>query len=156
MKILLILLMAFCLAASAQVVSGAEIIQSVGGDFGRTWLNNYEAQNPKPTAQDSESNLSSWGGAPKSNNTTKPLDQDWLGVTTTLGNGNNSRNNTTSEAAKRIPFTISKTFSPIHEIDASFNQTLQVPQLPQPDKNGLINGLPAETYYAIGPAFFDF
>ena len=129
--------MAFCLVASAQVVSCAEKIQSVGGDFGRTWLENLQAQNPNPTAQDSE-------------------DKDWLGVTTTLGNESNPKNNTTSEAAKKIPFTISKTFSPIHEIDASFNQTLQVPQLPQPDKNGLINGLPAETYYAIGPAFFDF
>jgi hypothetical protein len=156
MKILLILLMACCLVASAQVVSGAEKIQSVGGDFGRTWLENLQAQNPEPTAQDSEGSLSSWGGAPKGNNITKPLDQDWLGVTTTLGNESNPKNNTTSEAAKKIPFTISKTFSPIHEIDASFNQTLQVPEFPQPDKNGLINGLPAETYYAIGPAFFDF
>ena len=66
MKILLILLMAFCLVASAQVVSGAEKIQSVGGDFGRAWLDNYQSQNPNPTAQDSEDNLSSWGGAPGS------------------------------------------------------------------------------------------
>ena len=156
MKILLILLMAFCLVASAQVVSGAEKIQSVGGDFGRAWLDNYQSQNPNPTAQDSEDNLSSWGGAPKGNNITKPLDQDWLGVTRTLGNESNPKSNTISEAANKIPFTIRRTFSPIHEIDASFNQTLQAPQLPQPDKNGLINGLPAETYYAIGPAFFDF
>ena len=149
--------MTLCLVASAEeVVSGAEKVQTVGGDFGRTWLENLQAQKPNPTAQDSEANLSSWGGTPKGNNITKPLDQDWLGVTTTLGNESNPKNNTTSEAAKKIPFTISKIFGPIHEIDASFNQTLQVPQLPQPDKNGLINGLPAETYYAIGPAFFDF
>ena len=152
--------MAFCLAASAHVISGAEKIQSVGGDFGRAWLDNYQAQNPKPTAQGSEDNLSSWGGAPKGNasvgnnllnsrNTTNTLSQDWLGTTTILGNSSPLKN-------ESIPFTISKTYSPIHQMDASFNQTLQVPQLPQPDKNGLINGLPAETYYAIGPAYFDF
>jgi hypothetical protein len=156
MKILLILLMAFCLAASAQVISGAEKILSVGGDFGRTWLNNYQAQKPNPTAQDSVDNLSSWGGAPKGINTSNQLSVDWLGTTTILGNSNSTKNNTTIEAAKIIPYHISKTFSPIHEIDARFNQTLQVPQLPQPDKNGFINGLPAETYYAIAPAFFDF
>jgi len=167
MKILLILLMAFCLVASAQVVIGAEKIQSVGGDFGRAWLDNYQAQNPKPTAQDSEANLSSWGGVPKGNisegnnllnsqSTTNTLSQDWLGTTTILGNSSPLKNDTINGTAKSIPFSISKTYSPIHQMDASFNQTLQVPQLPQPDKNGLINGLPAETYYAIGPAFFEF
>lgn len=38
--------------------------QSVSGDFGRTWLNNFIAQNPKP-AENNSSSLWNWGGAPK-------------------------------------------------------------------------------------------
>ena len=40
--------------------------QSVGGDFGRTWLKDFQAQSPakQPQAQNSTS-LWSWGGAPK-------------------------------------------------------------------------------------------
>jgi hypothetical protein len=67
MKILLFLLMAFCLVASAQTVGEDEKVQSVGGDFGRAWLDNYKAQNPEPKAQDTEANISSWGGVPKGN-----------------------------------------------------------------------------------------
>ena len=156
MKITLILLMVLCTIAFTEAVNGTEKIQNVGGDFGRAWLNSRQAQNPEPMAQDSEANLSSWGGAPKGINTANPLSYDWLGTTSILRSSNFTKNNTTIEAAEIIPYHISKIFGPIHEIDASFNQTLQVPQLPQPDKNGLINGLPAETYYAIGPAFFDF
>jgi hypothetical protein len=119
-------------------------------------LSNRQAQNAEPAAQESEANLSSWGGAPKGISASNPLIEDWLGTTTILRSSNFTKNNRTIEAEKIIPYYISKTFGPIHEIDASFNQTLQVSQLPQPDENGLINGLPAETYYAIGPAFFDF
>jgi len=40
--------------------------QDVGGDFGKTWLNNFNAQNPPPVENSSSSNgLWSWGGAPK-------------------------------------------------------------------------------------------
>jgi hypothetical protein len=49
------------------------------------------------------------------------------------------------------PYSISKTVSPIHAIDASWNQTQQS-LLPEPDASGLIKGYPAETYYSIGPA----
>ena len=40
--------------------------QSVGGDFGRTWLKDFQAQSPakQPQSQNSTS-LWSWGGAPK-------------------------------------------------------------------------------------------
>jgi len=62
-------------------------------------------------------------------------------------------NNTTNEKAI-IPYQISQTFRPIHEIDSSFNQSIQAPELPQPDKQGLVNGIPAEIYYAIGPEYF--
>lgn len=37
--------------------------QTVGGDFGRTWLKEFQGQNPS-TTQNSEG-LWSWGGAPK-------------------------------------------------------------------------------------------
>jgi hypothetical protein len=49
------------------------------------------------------------------------------------------------------PYSISKTVSPIHAMDASWNQTQQS-LLPEPDASGLINGYPAEMYYSIGPA----
>ena len=50
MKIQFILFMAVCLVASAEVAYGADKIQSVGGDFGRSWLDSYLAQNPKPAS----------------------------------------------------------------------------------------------------------
>ncbi len=39
--------------------------QYVGGDFGRSWLSNFHAQNPQPSGQNPESRLWSWGHAPK-------------------------------------------------------------------------------------------
>lgn len=40
--------------------------QSVGGDFGRTWLKDFQAQNPaKQTKVQNSTALWSWGGAPK-------------------------------------------------------------------------------------------
>ena len=144
-KTLLILLMLLCIFASAQIVNGAEKPQNVGGNFGRAWL---------------EDNL-----APKGNATTgddlnrsaaDPLGIDWLALTAPLRAENDAKKKSLSEAGQEIPFSISKTMAPIHQIDASWNQTLLLPKLPQPDKNGLINGIPAETYYAIGPAYFNF
>ena len=140
MKTLQILLVALCLAAAVQVAIGEEKFQDVGGDFGRTWLNNGQAKSSEPAAQDDADLLS----------------EDWLNTTAILGDSNLTKNNTTNETVKTIPYHIGKTFSPIHEMDSSFNQSMQVPQLPQPDKNGLINGIPAEIYYALGPAYLDF
>ena len=57
-------------------------------------------------------------------------------------------------SAKPKPYSISKTFTPIHSIDASWNQS--VPLLPEPDAYSMINGFPAETYYSIGPALANF
>jgi hypothetical protein len=140
MRILLILLMALCLVVSVQAAIDEEKYQDVGGGFGRTWLNYGQAQSTKPVAQD-DADL---------------FGEDWLNTTAILGDSNLTKNNTTNETAKNIPYHIGKTFSPIHEMDASFNQSIQVPQLPQPDKYGLINGVPAEIYYALGPAYLDF
>jgi hypothetical protein len=44
--------------------------------------------------------------------------------------------------------------TPVHEIDASWNHSSTFAGLLEPDKNGLINGIPAEMYYSIGPAYF--
>jgi len=48
--------------------------------------------------------------------------------------------------------------SPVHAIDASWNQTTRsfYALQPQPDAQGLIGGVPAETYYSIGPALESF
>jgi len=40
--------------------------QSVSGDYGRTWLDNFKDQNPNTeTNEDTSTNLWTWGGAPK-------------------------------------------------------------------------------------------
>ncbi len=61
--LLLFALSALLIASNAQQ-SGQ--YQSVGGDFGRTWLNDFKAQNPAPAENTSKNNnLWSWGSAPK-------------------------------------------------------------------------------------------
>jgi hypothetical protein len=59
-----------------------------------------------------------------------------------------------ASSAKPRTYTVSKTFTPVHSIDASWNQSKSM--LPEPDAYGMINGYPAETYYSIGPALADF
>jgi hypothetical protein len=59
-----------------------------------------------------------------------------------------------AESARTRPYSISKTFNPIHTIDASWNQSASL--LPAPDVYGMINGYPAETYYSVGPALINF
>jgi hypothetical protein len=122
--------MVFFLATTVKAAIGEEKYQDVGGDFGRTWLNYGQAQSSKPAAQDDADIFS----------------EDWFN-----GDSNLTESYTTNETAKIILYHIGKTFSPINEMDSSFNQSIQIPQLPQPDKNGLINGIPAEIYYALGP-----
>jgi hypothetical protein len=56
--------------------------------------------------------------------------------------------------AKPNIYSISKSFTPIHSIDASWNQSNSM--LPEPDASGMINGYPAEMYYSIGPALANF
>ncbi len=57
-------LMVFLLAAGcyAQSISNP---QSVSGDFGRNWINSFNAQNPQPADQNLKNDLWSWGSAPK-------------------------------------------------------------------------------------------
>lgn len=49
----------------------------------------------------------------------------------------------------------SQTFAPVHDIDASWNQT-EMSVHPEPDAYGLINGVPIDAYYSFGPALADF
>lgn len=62
--IILILLMLSPLLIACYAQTGQ--YQNVGGDYGRTWLNDFKAQNPTPAAENSSSDsLWSWGSAPK-------------------------------------------------------------------------------------------
>ena len=162
MKALMILLLALCLAASLQAAASPDRMQDVGGSFGRGWLDGLSAGGPEPAG---EEDLFTWGEGPKGNLSASQYaaneqSRDWLeakGMSAGSNASTNSStgNNTTNETAI-IPYQISQTFRPMHEIDSSFNQSIQAPELPQPDRQGLINGIPAEIYYAIGPAYFGF
>lgn len=156
MKIILIFILALFFLATAESADAADKFFQVGGDFGRSWLSNKGVQNPRSIGQDEELDvydISKWDKASADKNVSN---KDWLNATAILGDLNLTKNNTTNETTKKLPYHISKTFKPIHEIDSSFNQTKLVPELPEPDKNGLINGIPAEIYYAVGPAYYDF
>jgi len=137
--------MAFCFVASLQAVSGAEKTQNVGGDFGKAWLDNLV-----PKGNESE------GEGLMNQSEEDLIMQDWLNITALLAARNGTKDKSLDGAEQVIPFSASKTITPIHQIDASWNQTRLMPEQPQPDKNGLINGVPAEIYYAIGPAYFSF
>jgi hypothetical protein len=157
--IIMILLLTSCLVTSTEPVA-------VGGDFGRTWINNFLVQNHKPVEQNNSTNLSSWGGVPKGKASVngKLVDQQnatnllnpsasWLGDTTNLGSPSSPMNGPFNGTLQAASFFNKSTIKPIHNIDASWNKTLQGPQ---PDANGLIHGWPAETYDAVGPALDSF
>ena len=176
-RLMTIILIMFCLAFSTQLVilcSGSQGVQNVGGDFGRTWLSNYQAQNPGPAAPGSNNTTSNnttsnnttadWGGQPKgatdlSSNLVKPQNTtaapatDWLGGSTITGDQTSPVDTSKNGASQQQTYFASGTISPVHQMDASFNQTVENPQ---PDANGNINGVPAESYYSVGPALFGF
>jgi hypothetical protein len=153
--IVMILLLASCLVASAGPVA-------VGGDFGRTWISNFQAQNHKPVEQNNSTNLTSRGVVPKGKalvngnlvdqqNATNPRNPSasWLGDTTVSGNPSSPMYGTFNGSMQASQFFNKGIIKPVHNIDATWNKTLQEPQ---PDANGLIHGWDAETYDAIGPA----
>jgi hypothetical protein len=160
MKALLILISALYLAASLQAAASPGGMQDVGGDFGRGWLEGQTAGGPEPAGED---DLFSWEERPKRNLSASQYaanekSRDWLDAEmisyASNASANNSTSNNTSNETAIIPYQVSRTFHPIHEMDSSFNQSIQVPGLPQPDKQGFVNGIPAEIYYSIGPAYF--
>jgi hypothetical protein len=61
-------LLALCLAVLAQFVvtsSGSGNFQEVGGDFGKSWISNFQAQNNKTADQGNNATLWGWGSIPK-------------------------------------------------------------------------------------------
>ena len=152
MRTVMILLMALTLLALAQAESGNDKVLDVGGTFGRGWLEGNLAPGSNESASDNHSNLSNLTQA-------DPLSEDWLGIPTSM----KARNETNempqkmpeNKAKQETPFNYNRIITPVHQIDASWNQSAAA-GLPEPDRNGLINGIPAEMYYAIGPAYLDF
>jgi hypothetical protein len=61
---------------------------------------------------------------------------------------------TFAASAKPLPYFMTRTFNPIHSIDASWNKSKSMQ--PEPDAYGMINGIPAEVYYSFGPALQNF
>jgi len=58
-----------CLLAGSSSAQSTSHFQSVGGEYGQTWISNYKAANPQPadqsTQQSGNNDLWSWGSAPK-------------------------------------------------------------------------------------------
>ncbi|MBN1322667.1 MAG: hypothetical protein JW986_01520 [Methanotrichaceae archaeon] len=71
-------------------LAAADLPQSVGGDFGRAWLDEFMKYNTVPTEEEKTNDLWSWGGVPRgktlvdgklvaTNITTTNWSADWLG-----------------------------------------------------------------------------
>jgi hypothetical protein len=146
MRRILILLMALSLLASAQAMSDTDRVQKVGGDFGRAWLEKNLGPKSSPLPAGNQSNLSE----------ADPFSEDWLGIPFPFSPGNETNDKPQNGSKQDSPYSVNRIITPVHEIDASWNQSSAFAGLPGPDKNGLINGIPAEMYYSIGPAYFDF
>lgn len=63
-RLILITVLILSVLLTACCAQPTSHFQSVSGDFGRTWLNNFMAQNPKPAESDG-TGLWNWGSAPK-------------------------------------------------------------------------------------------
>ena len=146
MRTVLILLMALTLLAFAPATGGKDKVLSVDGEFGRNWLENNLAIESNKTASDNHSNLSE----------ADPLSEDWLGITSTLRSRNTTKEKAQESTKQEPGYSFYQLIHPVHQLDASWNRSKMTTALPEPDKNGLINGIPAEIYYAIGPAYYNF
>ena len=60
-----VVLLVVCLLAADCYAQFPFSSQYVGGNFGRSWLSNFNAQSPPPSAPNPDSRLWSWGHAPK-------------------------------------------------------------------------------------------
>ena len=149
MRTVLILLMAFSLMAFAQAINSNDKVQNVGGNFGRAWLDNNLAPNNNESNESKAADLRNLREA-------DPFSEDWLGIISSVKASNKTLKKSKDSAEQEFPYSINKIITPIHQIDASWNQTNPPTGLPEADRNGLINGIPAELYYSIGPAYFNF
>ena len=59
-----------------------------------------------------------------------------------------------NNAAQGQPYTVSKAVTPVHSVGGTENQTKTL--IPEPDAYGMIGGVPAESYYSVGPAIYNF
>jgi hypothetical protein len=91
-------------------------------------------------------------GNPVAYNQAVPIYNDWM--KSIFGQNESLMLKPFNDAAQSQPYTLSKTITPVHGIDSSWNQTLLLS--PQADANGLINGKPAELYDSWGPALSNF
>lgn len=98
MKLMLNLFIALCLIVTA---SGAWRVQHVGGEFGRAWLINNEAQKSENETQENEVDPLGQNGAVTSNDSMNngSLDEDWLDGTGII-DPFAEKNNTTNEAQR--------------------------------------------------------
>lgn len=149
MRTVLVLLMAFSLMAFAQAINNIDKFQNVGGNFGRAWLVNNLAPNNNESNESKATDLRNLSEA-------DPLSEDWLGIVSPIKASNKTLKKPKDSAEQESPYSINKIITPVHQIDASWNQTYPPAGQPEPDRNGLINGIPAELYYSIGPAYFNF
>jgi len=145
MRAVLILLIVISLMAFAHAMGDKHKIQSVGGEFGRNWLEVNLAVESNKSAPDNHSNLSE----------ADPLSENWLGIASTLRASNKTKEKPQESAKQELGYSFNQLITPIHQLDASWNRSKMTTALPEPDKNGLINGIPAEIYYAMGPAYYD-
>lgn len=61
-----IIVLALTILLSACCAQSQSYAQNVGGDYGRTWLSNFNSQNPSPAGNNNNGNsLWNWGSAPK-------------------------------------------------------------------------------------------
>jgi len=89
----LVILLIACLMAANCSAQSTSRFQSVSGEFGKTWITNFQAEKPKTAQENKSGNLWSWGSAPRGNkivngklvpdiiyNTTlASITNDWMG-----------------------------------------------------------------------------
>jgi hypothetical protein len=94
------------------------------------------------------------GGDPASYNQAVPKYKEWVASIFGQNSSVMPALDVINKAAQGQPYTASKNLGPVHAIDASWNQTKTL--IPEPDAYGMIGGVPAETYYSMGPAIYNF
>jgi hypothetical protein len=91
-------------------------------------------------------------GSPAAYNQAVSIYNDW--IKSIFGQNDTLMLKPFNDAPQNQAYSLTKTLTPVHSIDSSWNQTLKLS--PQADANGLINGKPAEIYDSWGPALNNF
>ena len=61
----LVILLIACLMAANCSAQSTSHFQSVSGEFGKTWIANFQAEKPKTAPENKSGDLWSWGSAPR-------------------------------------------------------------------------------------------